>query len=273
LLLTDVEVIMAEPTDVRAWEEAETARSYVEATQTPIARLRASESNIRRYLDPPSSTPYPLEYAFYLIGNVAGKTVLDYGCGSGENSIVLVRRKARVVGLDVSDALLDLARKRLALNGLAGQATFIAGSAHDIPLPDESVDVVLGIAILHHLDLDRAASEINRVLRRGGKAVFQEPVRNSRVIKTIRAMIPYRSKEVSPYERPLTDDELDRFSRSFQTHRSRVFSLPFINLAQVVPALKKQLLALYRIDGAILKRAPALNRYAGIRVFELIKSS
>jgi ubiquinone/menaquinone biosynthesis C-methylase UbiE len=51
----------------------------------------------------------------------------------------------------------------LAVNGV--DVEFIVGSAHDVPLPDESVDVVFGIAILHHLDLKLAARELRRVLR------------------------------------------------------------------------------------------------------------
>src|SRR3954464_14762455 len=94
---------------IRAWEEAEIDRSSAEARHTPIDRLRMTEWNLRRYLDPPADTPYPLEYAFHMIGNVSGKTVLDYGCGNGENSLPLAARGARVIGLDVSADLLDLA--------------------------------------------------------------------------------------------------------------------------------------------------------------------
>ena len=45
-------------------------------------------------------------------------------------------------------------------------------------MPDASVDVVFGIAILHHLDLPQAAREVWRILKPGGRAIFQEPVRN-----------------------------------------------------------------------------------------------
>jgi SAM-dependent methyltransferase len=262
---------MTELATIRAWEEAEIERSSAEARHTSEERLRTTEWNLRRYLNPPADTPYPLEYAFHEIGNVAGKTVLDYGCGNGENSLPLVARGARVVGLDVSSDLLTLARRRLALHGFHGGYTFLAASAHDIPLPDASVDAVMGIAILHHLDLAMAAREAHRVLRPGGIAVFQEPVRNSRVLKAIRGMIPYRSEDVSDYERPLTDDELRHFARPFRDFRSRAFSLPFINLAQVVPALRRYILGLYRVDGAILKRTRALDSFAGIRVISMRK--
>jgi SAM-dependent methyltransferase len=262
---------MTQLATIRAWEEAEIERSSSEAKHTPIERLRMSEWNLRRYLNPPANTPYPLEYAFHAIGDVAGKTVLDYGCGNGENSLPLVNRGAHVVGIDVSGDLLGLARQRLALHGLANGAVFLAGSAHDLPLPDESVDAVMGIAILHHLDLAIAAREVHRVLRPGGIAVFQEPVRNSRLLKTVRGMIPYRAEDVSDYERPLTDAELRQFAAPFREYRSRAFSLPFINLAQVVPVLSRHILALYKVDGAILSRTRVLDAFAGIRVVSMRK--
>ena len=262
---------MTQLATIRDWEEAEIERSISEARHTPVDRLRMTEWNLGRYLDPPADTPYPLEYAFHAIGNVSGKTVLDYGCGNGENSLPLVARGARVIGLDVSADLLDLARTRLALHGFQDRASFLAASAHDLPLPDNSVDVVLGIAILHHLDLALAAREIRRVLRPGGIAVFQEPVRNSQLLKKIRAMIPYRSEDVSDYERPLTDAELRQFAAPFREFSTRAFSLPFINVAQVVPALNRHILAIYKADGAILKRTRALDAFAGIRVVSMRK--
>ncbi len=199
------------------------------------------------------------------------RVVLDYGCGNGENSLPLVKRGARVIGLDVSEDLLALARQRLALHGVRDRAVFTAASAHDIPLPDNSVDAVMGIAILHHLDLALAAREIRRVLKPGGLAIFQEPVRNSRLLRVLRGMIPYRSEEVSDYERPLTDPELREFASGFRDYQSRAFSLPFINLAQVVPPLRRFIHGLYRMDGAILKRTRILDDYAGIRVVCMIK--
>lgn len=256
---------------IRMREAAEVERSEIEAARTSAARLTTDMVEMQRYVDPPEDTPFPLEYAFRLIGDVRDKVVLDYGCGNGENSVPLLMRQARVVGLDVSHALLRLAGQRMERIGLAGRATFVAGSGHDIPLPDGSVDAVLGIAILHHLAIDQAAHEIHRVLKPGGVAVFQEPIRNSALVRAVRASIPYRDPEVSDDERPLVDDDLRVFHRLFRGYKARHFSLPFVNVANVVPPLRRRLKALYRVDGAILQRAPWLSGFAGIRVFGVTK--
>jgi SAM-dependent methyltransferase len=257
--------------DKLAWERAEIARSAFEADHTPDARLVASPDQLARYLAPSVTTVYPLEYAYALVGNVTGLRVLDFGCGSGENSLVLARRGAKALGVDISADLIAVAQRRLAVNGLPGAAEFVVGSAHDLPLADGSVDLVLGIAILHHLDLDASAREIHRVLKPGGRAIFQEPVRDSWVLKAIRRAIPYQAPDVSPYERPLTSREVERFASRFRSHRSRSFSLPFVNLVQAVPALRRHIHAAYRADGTLLERLPVLERFAGVRVVEVVK--
>jgi len=86
---------------------------------------------------------------------VRGKTVLEYGCGDGINTVALARRGARVKAVDISPELISIARQRLAANRITADVEYIVGSAHDLPLPDSSVDIVFGIAILHHLDLAR----------------------------------------------------------------------------------------------------------------------
>src|SRR4051812_35156375 len=74
---------------VTEWEQAVIDRSEFEALHTPPERLIADEKNVGRYLNPRRDTAYPLEYAFALRGDVAGRTILDFGCGSGENSLLL----------------------------------------------------------------------------------------------------------------------------------------------------------------------------------------
>ena len=103
--------------------------------------------------------------------------MVDFGCGSGENSLLLARRGARVVGVDISESLIELARRRLAVNGLAGAAQFVVGSAHDLPLRSHSIDAVLGIAILHHLNLD--AATLGGLPTTAGTPLRPEPPRSA----------------------------------------------------------------------------------------------
>jgi SAM-dependent methyltransferase len=262
---------VAQSSSMETWERAEIQRSSIEASLTRDAALRISARNIGRYQHPPASTVYPLEFSYHLLGDVRGKRVLDFGCGSGGNSVLLAKRGAHVFGVDISADLIRLAARRMAVNGCLGAGHFIVGSAHDLPFPDGSVDVVFGIAILHHLDLRLVSREVHRVLKPGGRAIFQEPVRNSAVMRFVRSLIPYRAPDISPYERPLTEPELREFAAPFAAVRSRAFLLPHVAIGQVLPWFKKRIDLFYRADGAVLSRFPTLGRYAGIRVLEVTR--
>ena len=262
---------MGTGTSMQDWERAEIERSTLEATLTADAALETSRAMLARYQSPSRDTVFPLEFAYSLLGDVTGLRIVDFGCGSGANTLLLANRGAHVWGVDISEDLIRLAQRRLEVNGRGGAAQFIVGSAHDLPFPDDSIDIVFGIAILHHLDLQLVSKEVHRVLRPGGRAIFQEPVRNSKLIRFLRALIPYRAPDISPFERPLTDPELAMFSKPFSKMMRRPFMLPHVQLASVIPVLRDQIYPLYNSDGALLRALPALEHFAAIRVMELTK--
>jgi|SRR5687768_8704948 len=88
-------------TSVEVRERAEKIRSSFEASQTNRPLLM-SEKTVARYFAPSETTASPLEYAYHLLGDVAGKTVLEFGCGDGLNTIMLAKRGAKVIAFDIS---------------------------------------------------------------------------------------------------------------------------------------------------------------------------
>jgi len=88
---------------------AERDRNEIDHSALEAAKTNLTPVEIERYLPPPPDTPYELEYAYCLLGDVQGKTVLDLECGSGENLIPLLKRGANVIGLDISPELIELA--------------------------------------------------------------------------------------------------------------------------------------------------------------------
>jgi SAM-dependent methyltransferase len=260
---------LSPPQAVREWERAEIARSSIEAERTSAVALRVSKRTRARYECPTAATAYPLEFAYHLLGDVRGRRVLELGCGSGANTVCLVARGADVCALDISEDLIGLARRRLKVSGCGGSSCFVVGSAHQLPLPDASVDVVFGIAILHHLDLSLVSREAHRVLREGGRAIFQEPVRNSPTLRALRSSIPWTAPDVSPFERPLTDDDLRAFAAPFSSMRVRAFCLPHVIVGTLLA--RGHVDRLYRLDAALLRKVPRLQYYAGIRVIEVVR--
>lgn len=100
-----------------------------------------------------------------------GKRVLDVGCGTGNASLAAARRGGVVTGLDPAPRLLDVARGRAARDGLG--VRFVQGDAGAIPAEDASFECVLSVfAVIFATDPARAAAEMHRVLRPGGRAVL-----------------------------------------------------------------------------------------------------
>lgn len=95
------EFMMNKSKEIEKWEAVEVERSASEAQKEAARDLIADEKNIGRYLSPPAETCFYLEYSYSPLGDIAGKTVLDYGCGTGGNSLILAKRGAKVVGVDI----------------------------------------------------------------------------------------------------------------------------------------------------------------------------
>jgi SAM-dependent methyltransferase len=103
--------------------------------------------------------------------SLAGKSVLDLGCGAGGIALHLVERHgaAHVTGFDVELPVIERARRRAAVKGLAERATFVQAPPGPLPFDDGSFDVVFSKdALLHVPDKDALFAEIFRVLKPGG---------------------------------------------------------------------------------------------------------
>ncbi len=106
-----------------------------------------------------------------LLGDVAGKDVVELGCGTAYVSAWLARRGARVVGVDLTEEQLAIARRMQLEHGL--EFPLVHASAESVPLPDESFDLAVseyGASIWCHPDLWIA--EAARLLRLRGELVF-----------------------------------------------------------------------------------------------------
>ena len=113
-----------------------------------------------------------------------GETVLDLGSGGGIDVILSAKRvgpTGRVFGLDMTDEMLALARANAA-EARVSNAIFLKGIIEDVPLPAESVDVVISNCVIN-LSTDKAAvlTEIARVLKPGGRVGVSDIVAEDRL--------------------------------------------------------------------------------------------
>jgi 2-polyprenyl-3-methyl-5-hydroxy-6-metoxy-1,4-benzoquinol methylase len=162
----------------------EAERPTISPTTIEIYEIRKYPSewimpwqSIRRYEEPSVDTSSPLEYAFYLLGDLAGKTVVDLGCNKGLNSVILASLGAKVISLDGSDANLALTEDRARVNGVERNLTLRQMRGARIPLDEGQADRVLCTGSLSGFDCVDLARQIRRVLKPGGAAAFVQPLK------------------------------------------------------------------------------------------------
>jgi len=227
--------------------------------------------------------PHTKEYLAYLdrslldpIGEGNLGTVAELCCGRGEALPLLGSRTLRYVGVDISENMLAEAKK---IHDHSN-ALFVQADATHVPLADESIDTVVMLGGIHHVPARaRLFGEIARILKRGGRFIYREPVSDFALWRGLRAII-YRLSPMLNHdtERPLVYAEtvpvLEHAglrSLHYRTHGFLGFCL-FMNsdvllfnrLFRFLPAIRTITRASTRIDEAVL-RLPGLTR-AGLQV-------
>ncbi|MCK6590085.1 MAG: class I SAM-dependent methyltransferase [Polyangiaceae bacterium] len=188
----------------------------------------ASDIDVKDILvDETFTAPTAVENRFILdeFGDVRGKSILDYGCGSAEGGIYLAKLGARVVGVDVSEKMLESAQELAKQHGVSIETRLVKGES--IPAQDGEFDLIYGNGVLHHAPLSSAIPELARVLKPEGKGCFIEPLPYNPVINVYRRMA---DKVRTVDEKPLHFRDLDRFRDHFKEVRHREFWLTTLSV-------------------------------------------
>jgi SAM-dependent methyltransferase len=121
-----------------------------------------------------------------------GETVLDLGSGGGIDVLLSARRVSpggKAYGLDMTDEMLALARENQKMVGVEN-VEFLKGEIENIPLPDNSVDVIISNCVINlSADKDRVLREAIRVLKPGGRLAVSDVVTRGAIPQEIRKSI------------------------------------------------------------------------------------
>jgi SAM-dependent methyltransferase len=202
------------------------------------------------------------------IGDLRDREVLELGNGMGEMTTLLARSGARVTGVDISPASTAVARRRAQLHGVDDSIEFVVAAGEELPLDNDRFEVVVGKAVLHHLDVTRAGPELHRVMRPGGRAAFAEPLGTNPVVAFARDHLPYPGKNPRGADVPLSYADLAAWERPFARAEHQEVQL----LEMVERALgMRSPPALRRADDWLLGRFPALRRLCRYVVIKMVK--
>jgi SAM-dependent methyltransferase len=225
-------VVKASKVAVKAHWEAEPCGTGLTTTEPGSPEFYA-ELERHRYLVEPFILPFA---DFPRWGD---RDVLEVGVGAGTDFVQFARAGARLHGIDLTDAAIDLVRRRLALESL--EADLRVGDAERLPFADESFDLVYSWGVLHHTpDTAGAVAEVRRVLRPGGEARIMLYARHSWVAFALWArygLLVGRPRRTltdvvanhmeSPGTKAYTDRELQSLFGGFSNVRTERFLTPY----------------------------------------------
>jgi SAM-dependent methyltransferase len=178
-------------------------------------------------------------------GVSAGDRVVDVGCGTGNAALLAAERGARVTGIDPAQRLLEVATATAGERGLA--ANFLPGEAADMPLEDDSADVVLSVfGVIMAQDPQAAAAEIDRVSASSARVLLTAWIPDGAIFEAIRLARQTVAEIVDepPASPPFPWNERDALSGLFEPHGFSVSTTEH-NLAFGAPSVDEFM----RIEG------------------------
>jgi SAM-dependent methyltransferase len=165
------------------------------------------------------------QYILAEFGDVRGKRILDYGCGSAEGGVYLAKQGAEVVAVDVSPGMLAAANALARHHGVRIETRAVTSDA--IPASNDEFDLIYGNGVLHHVNLDFAIPELARILKPTGKGCFIEPLPYNPIINVYRKLA-HEVRTVD--EKPLTFGDIARFESHFASVAHHEFWLTTLSV-------------------------------------------
>jgi len=200
-----------------------------------------------------------------------GVKVLDFGCGNGENGIYASQCGAEVTGIDISPEGVENANLNAKQTGVDGHCRFEVMDGENMTFPDSTFDLAVEYGVLHHVDIDKAMAELNRVIKPDGEMICVEALRHNLLIHWYRKKTPHLRTEWE-FEHILGVESLAIAREYFHDIDVNFFHLAVL---AAVPFRKTRFFKpirafLDKID-SILLRKEAIGKYGWIMIFTMSK--
>ena len=206
-----------------------------------------------------------IQSGFTFLAPQDGEWILDFGGGEGKETLDLVKQGYTVVNTDLSTTQLQRARQLVQSSAQDACVYYIQADAEHMPFASSAFRNIYGKAILHHLDIDLAAEEINRILLDGGKATFAEPMAHHPIFAIARWLTPnLRTADEHPFTTNATSTFVAYFAEDHTT--SHFLTAPAAYLFRFLP--RGEILfqwahqKLQKLDARLFSRFPILRQWA-----------
>lgn len=200
-----------------------------------------------------------------------GIKVLDFGCGNGENGIHAAKCGAEVIGIDISPEGVVNANLNAKQAKVENNCKFEVMDGENMTFSNDSFDRAVEYGVLHHVDLDKAMIELNRVLKPEGEMICVEALRHNPLIHLYRKMTTHLRTEWE-VEHILGVESLEIAKKYFHNIDVKFYHLTVL---AAVPFRKTRFFKplrtfLNKVDNILLKYK-TLGKYGWIMVFIMSK--
>lgn len=155
--------------------------------------------------------------------------ILEIGCGDGEFTKRLIKLPSRIISTDITPAVIKRGKiffEKMGINNII----FKMGNAENLSFKDNTFDIVCGVSILHHVNVEKALCEALRVLKPGGQIFFTEPnLLNPNIYLGINILWLRERMEFSPTETALIRWEVEKTLRRVGYSKISVINYDFLH--------------------------------------------
>jgi SAM-dependent methyltransferase len=252
--------------------------AYAAHLHTPDHALIINRHSLQKELSDPGGLFYERRLLYgavlrqLLSEQLAGRAILDYGCGLGEWGVWMATEGAAVALVDLSPVAIEIGLRRAAASGVANRVRGFAVDAANLNcFQDAEFDLIYASAALHHtLKYSNALTELLRVLRPGGKLILAETYGNNTTLNWLRRLNWRLRKQAHEAGEDiiLSDRELDLLRRHFR--RLSITPMNLLAMSKRLfrghfhsPLVRGAMQSLELADHALLTLVPWLRRHCG----------